>query len=354
MIQIRNSKMWRRLTWLLTLAMVAGLLPVCLLPAAAEEAHPAMRTYLVMPTVDQSNAGADYLTKMLTDELTLSITSVRGMAALEFDANSPVVQRAVNEGRVLPVQVEAGSTTAAAAIQLAAVLGTDAVVMTTIENAAWSDQPRQVKLIVSGAVYPVVGNYNPQTKEVSATPQTERTFKVVGAAPALGGYQGPDRPLFRDAIRDAVRQIAGLFVGIPATPGGGIQPRHKKADLSWLAYVIGVGLVAMFVATKKTNHTEAGALAPIPVQMHAETNGIRLLWQAPPLSNLTLLKYQIQRSYNGGAWQYIDQGQVGAGLTQFFDENLVSGEYRYRIAAVYTDQSVSAFATFTALTFTAP
>ena len=349
MTQIRNSKTWRRLTWLLTVVMVAGLVPLCLIPAAAEEAHPEVRTFLVMPTIDQSNAGADYLTRMLTDELTLAITSVKGLAALEFDANSPVVMRAVNEGRVLPVQVEAGSTTAAAAIQLAAVLGTDAVVMTTIENAAWSDQPRQVKLIISGSVYPVAGNYNPQTKEVSATPQTERTFKVVGASAALGGYSGSDHPLFRDAVRDGVRQIAGLFVGIPATSG--VQPKHKRTDLSWLAYVIGVGLVVMFVATKKTSHAAAGALAPIPVQLHVEANGIRLIWQAPPPGGLTLLKYQIQRSFNGGTYQFIDQGQVGPNDTQFFDESLPTGQYRYRIAAVYTNQSVSAFVSFSSVSF---
>jgi hypothetical protein len=82
-----------------------------------------------------------------------------------------------------------------------------------------------------------------------------------------------------------------------------------------------------------------------------ESNGIRLIWQPPSASNLTLLKYQIQRSFNNGPFQFIDQGQVSASQTQFFDQDLVPGEYRYRIAAVYTNQAVSPFATFTMITF---
>ncbi|NLO74743.1 MAG: fibronectin type III domain-containing protein [candidate division WS1 bacterium] len=352
MTQIRRSKTWRRLAWLLTLAVAATLMPVWAVPPAAAEIYPEdVRHFLVMPAVDQTGSGLDYLSKMLTGELVLAIASVKGLAALEFEPNNPSIRRAVSEGRVLPVQVEAGVTTPSAAIQLAQALGLEAVVLTTIENAAWSEHPRQVKLIVSGAVYPVEGNYDAQAREVTATPQTERTFKVVGASPSLAGYTGPDRPLYRDALRDAARQIAGVFVGLTPVSTGDARPT-RRSDYSWLAYVVGVGLLALLISnTKSSSKAPGGVLAPVPVRLQVESNGIRLVWQPPPPSDLTVFGYQIQRSFNGGPWQYIDQGQVTASMTQFFDQNLVSGEYRYRIAAVYTNQAVSPFINFVGVSF---
>jgi hypothetical protein len=111
-------------------------------------------------------------------------------------------------------------------------------------------------------------------------------------------------------------------------------------------------LLALLISnTKSSSKAPGGVLAPVPVRLQVESNGIRLVWQPPPPSDLTVFGYQIQRSFNGGPWQYIDQGQVTASMTQFFDQNLVSGEYRYRIAAVYTNQAVSPFINFVGVSF---
>jgi hypothetical protein len=350
MTEMRNSKSWRTLTWLVTLALVASLVPLCALPGAAQEAHPQLRTFLVMPTVDTTGAGVDYLSRMVMDQLALALTSQKGLAALEFLPTTPVVQRAVEEGRVLPVQFEAGTTTPAAAIGIAQALGVDAVILTTADSAVATDNPRQVKLVITGSVFSVAPNYNDQTKEVSATPQADRTFKVIGASQTLAGYSGSDRPLFHAAVMDAVGQITALMMGQPAYAS---YTSRKSNNLNWLAYVAGVALIVLLVANKGTSHAPAGALAPIPVSESIQPGGIQLSWDPPPASTLTLLKYQIQRSTNGGPYQYIDQGLVLAGTTTFFDQNLTTGSYQYRIAAVYTNQAVSPFANFNSVSFTA-
>lgn len=350
MTQLRTSRGWRTLTWLLTVAMITSLVPLCTIPGAAQAQQPDLRTYLVMPTVDQSGTGVTYLPRMVMDELALALAGQPGTAAIEFRATTPIIQRALEEGRVLPVQVEAGTTTPSAAIQLAQALDADAVILTTVDSAVTTDSPRQVKIVLTGSVFSVATNYDEQAKEVSATPQADHTFKFIGASPALAGYQGSDRSLYRDAAVGAVRQIVDLLVGRRLVVEGG---RRGASSLSWLGWIVGAGLVALLVANKGTSHTPADALAPIPVSQQVQANGILLTWNPPPPTTLVLFKYQIQRSRNGSAFQFIDGGTILAGQTSHFDPDLLSGQYVYRIRAVYTDQSVSPYANFTGVDFTA-
>ena len=88
--------------------------------------------------------------------------------------------------------------------------------------------------------------------------------------------------------------------------------------------------------------------------LRVESNAIRLFWQAPVPTELTLLRYQIKRSINNGAWHYIDQGNADASRTSWPDFDVTAGNsYQYRIRAVYTNQAVSdPWSVFNRITFT--
>jgi hypothetical protein len=85
--------------------------------------------------------------------------------------------------------------------------------------------------------------------------------------------------------------------------------------------------------------------------------GITLNWSAPKAGGLTLLGYQIQRQIDGGPYQYLNNGvPIAASTTSYFDNlaTIVSPgthSINYKIAAVYTNQAVSAFAVFSTVSF---
>lgn len=352
MTAIRRSRLWRTLAWLVVAAFTTTLLPMVAAPAQAQTTAP--RTVLVLPVVDQSGYGEARLSKWVSDELVLAITGKPGLAGTEFSNTSPLVRRAQAEGRLLPAQVENPPQTPAAAVAIGYALQTDAVLQVTIESLVMTEYPKQAKVSLSGELYSVAANYNRQTGEAAATPTAERTFKVVGASHPVTQYNGADRPLVREAIRGAVIQVATAVAG--GEPGRA-APSGKRGGNSWIGVVLVVGLLALLVSNvKNESRAPAGAFAPVPVALSVQAGGVQLTWQAPPPGGLTLLKYEIQRSVDGQPYQVIDNGLVGAGVTSFFDPltgitTTDSHLLRYRIAAVYTNQAVSAFANFSQVSF---
>ena len=73
MTAMHRSKTWRTLCWLLTLALVGMVLPAGLAPVAAQD-QAAVRTFLVLPAQDNSGAGLDYLSRLVSDEVVLAVT----------------------------------------------------------------------------------------------------------------------------------------------------------------------------------------------------------------------------------------------------------------------------------------
>lgn len=350
MTVIRRSKSWRTVTWLITLAVVASLVPIAVAPGAAQTVEEA-RKFLVLPAEDQSGSGVRYLSRDLTDEVVLALAAKSGVAGAEFRANSPQVRRAVAEGRLLSVQVEAKAQSPAAAVLVGHALKMDAVMMLTIESVVTTESPRQAKVGVSGEIYSVAANFNEQAGEAVPSPQAERTFNVIGASQEVAGYDRSDQPLIREAMRDAARQIAATAAGEEAVP---VQPARKKSGWKWIGVLIGVGVLAALVGNKGSgNQASAGALPPVSLTLKVEANGIRLLWAPPPAGDLIVNSYEIQRSLDGAPWQYIAGGaMLNAGATEWFDDNLVTGAYRYRISALYTDQAQSPWAYFNQISYT--
>ncbi len=348
MTVILRSRLCRTLYWLLMAAFIATLVPVAAGPVRAQEEGP--RKILVLPVSDHSGRGDARLSRWISDDLVLGITGKQGLAGLDFSATSPLVRRAISEGRVLPAQVETAPPSPSAAVVIGHALGADAVLQVTVEILVITEYPKQAKISLAGELYAVGANFNTQTGEASATPTSERTFKVVGESRLVTQYAGSDQPLIKEAVREAVGQVARAIAGEEATAP---KAPSRKRNTSWIAAVLVVGLLALVISgAKSDNRAPQGALPPVPVSLVVQTGGIQLTWRAPQVGDLTLLRYQIQRSVNGQPYQFIDGGLVGPGATSFFDNNVTSGErYRYRIAAVYTTQAVSAYANFTQIIF---
>lgn len=351
MTVIRRSKLWRTLSWLLVAAFVGMLLPAVAGPARAQEPGP--RIILVLPVADQSGRGDTRLSKWVADELVLGITGQKGLAGMEFSAISPLVRRAVAEGRVLPAQVETPPQSPAAAVTVGHALQADAVLQMTVESLVITEYPKQAKLSLAGELYSVSANYNQETGGAVATPTAERTFKAVGASRLVTQYAGADQPLIREAVRESALQVSRAIAGEEAAPTTA-APSHKR-NTAWVGVVLGLGLLALLVSGVNNDRSAPqGAFAPVPVSLVVQEGGFQLAWQAPPPGDLTLLRYQIQRSVDGQPYQLIDGGMVGPGLTTFFDSNVSTTErhlYRYRIAAVYTNQAASPFANFSQIAF---
>ena len=347
MTAMHKSKTWRTLCWLLSLALVGMIMPAGLAPVVAQDQE-AVRTFLVLPAQDNSGAGLSYLSRLLSDEVVLGVTGSPGLGAWEFNANAPQVRRAVAEGRLLPVEAESGTQSPAAALRVGNALGVDAVMLLQITQLSSRQGPSQASVVVKGQIYSVASNFSGEIREPVASPQAERSFQVTGVSREVAGYTGSTRALISEAVKDAAAQITAEAGGPAPAP---TEPARNQRELSWIAYALGVGLLALLVANSSTSRAPTNALAPVPVAVHVESGGIRLLWSAPSPSDLTLLKYQVQRSYNEGPWVFIDQGLAGAGVTQWFDDTLPPGAYRYRIGAVYTDQTVSPWANFSQVIF---
>ncbi len=351
MTVIRRSKLWRTLSWLLVLAFAGTLTPVVVGPAQAQEAGP--RTILVLPVADQSGRGDTRIARWIGNELVLGISGQEGLAGLEFNANSPLVRRAVSEGRVLPAQVETPPQTPTAAVAVGRALGVDAVLQMAVDTLVVTEYPKQAKISLSGELYSVAANYNFQTGEAAATPTAERTFRATGDSELVTRYDGSDQPLIRQAIQRATAQVAAAVAGDETAPQ--VAAPARKSKTSWVGIALGLGLLALLVSgLDKDEPAPAGAAPPVPVSLTIQTGGIQLVWQAPAPGGLTLLRYQIQRSVDGQPFQFIDGGMVGAAQTSFFDTDVSTTErhvYRYRIAAVYTTQAVSPFASFSQIAF---
>jgi hypothetical protein len=293
------------------------------------------------------------MVKWVSDELVLGITGKPGLEGVDYSAISPVVRRAISEGRILPAQIETPPQTPAAAVALGHALQVDAVLQVTIDSMVITEYPKQAKVSLSGELYDVAANFNPQTGEAAATPTAQRTFKVVGASSPVANYNGADSPLIHEAISDAVVLVSAAVAGEQPT----VAPAHHKNNNTWIAVVIVIGLVGVLVANvHNSSHAAAGAFPPVPVSQNIEAGGVQLTWNAPAASGLTLLRYQIKRQIDGGPFQFIDGGLVGASATSYFDNLstvLTPGEHSvtYQIAAVYTSQAVSPFATFSTVSF---
>ena len=353
MTAIRSSKLARPVSILLMAAMMALSLPVGFVTPAEAQAVAGM--LLLFPVLDRSDGSYPDAADRMTSALQMAIAEATGLRCAEFSASSPMVRRAVKEGQIRSVDVEAEVADPVKAIQIGYALGVDEVCLAMITSITVQEEPRRFEVVLAGQTYDVASNVDLESRQVVEKPVVSSSFGVSGQSLERAGYTGSDSPLLHEAIKKAAWKAAQVLAGKPAAEMAGVARKRSSNTWKWIIAGLIVAGLAM-AAHDSTSHPATGyspdAVAPVPLSMDIEPTSIRLHWQAPPGTSLVVLRYQIQRAVNGTAWNFIDNGNVDANDTSFADFNVTgSNTYAYRIRAQYTTSGPSAWANFDQVTF---
>lgn len=344
------------LCYVLVAAMLLPLLPCALPFAQAEERG---RTILLFGVTDETSSDLPELKKLATDAVQMAVDAVEGLECTEFSRTSPLVRRAVLEGRVLPTQVESGPTSPKDAVGIGHALGVDTVLLTSIQSYRSTTEPRSVEVILSGQAYDVRDNYDEEAgearREESIAPAY--AFGVVGTSRKIPGYEGSDRLLAREALSDGAYRVAKVLNGasISEVAQPKPEPRKENKAVKWLAVAAIVGLLVWAVSSagdKDETGPSPDAIPPTPQPLQVVgTNTIVIRWDPPTGTSFEVLRYELQRSVNGGSYAAFgsggDSGQVAAGTHEYADFD-VSGDntYSYRIRVIYRNSKYSNWVTF--------
>ena len=355
---IRSHKFTGAISVFLVVAMVGAIVPWNARPAVAGGVP---TTALLFAVADNSGSNVTGLAEMATNRIQVAMGKIEGLEVTEFHRSSPLVRRAVSEGRLLPIHMEAGVGDVPGAIIVGHTLGVEAIILATVKSVDAQMPPRRISLTLAGEYYLVGASYDEAAGQPIAAPQPEKSFVVTGTSRPRANYTGSDRPLVREALGDAASKFAQVIGGTPVSQLAAeyAQPR-KTSKMKWLGPLMIVGLLV--VALSNSGGDGDGAVtpadAPRPLRVEVDVNAIRLDWRwdgwqssVPPYPP-TLLCHEIERSMDGGAWGRIDNGVCGKERTSWPDYDVVAGNnYSYRIRAVYTDQSVSAWQLFSTVVF---
>ncbi|MGD9494835.1 MAG: fibronectin type III domain-containing protein [Armatimonadota bacterium] len=355
MTAIRSSKLVGPVSITLAALLLLLSVPASVLPTA--EAAGQDRLLLLFPVLDRSESGYAEVGERATDYLQMAISDIAGMRVTEFSRTSPMVRRAVEEGQIRSVDLEGEVTDPVTAIQMGYALGADDVCMATVMSIETRGEPAQVEVLLNGTCYGVQENVDPETMQIAERPKPASSFGVTGTSRERLGYTGTMPPLVREALMDAARRAAHVLAGKPAEQMAAEEAAAKRDTGAWrwalAALVIG-GLVLAASSDDDTGAPRREAVAPQPLRLQIEPAAIRLFWD-PPLTTLTVLRYDIQRSTdNGMTWNPVpgSQGNVEASDTSFADFDVHEGvSYRYRIRAQYTTAGPSPFAEFQSVEF---
>jgi len=360
MSSIRKCRRGRMLCYVLVGAMLLPLLP-CVAPAA--QAQERGRTILLFPVTDETSSDLPELRKLATDAVQMAVDAVEGLECSEFSRTSPLVRRAVLEGRVLPTQVEAGPTGPRDAVSIGYQLGVDTVLLTSVQSYLSTTEPRSVEVILSGQAYDVKENYDAEAgearREESIAPV--HAFGVVGTSRRIPGYEGSDRLLAREALSDAAYRVAKVLNGasISEVSQPKPEPRRESRTTKWLAVAAVVGLLVWAVSSMGKNDDtgpSVDALPPTPEPLQVVgSNTIVIRWDPPTGTSLELARYELQRSVNGGSWAAFGSGgeskNIPANQVRYSDYDVSSdNSYRYRIRSIYTNSTYSVWVEFAGVT----
>ncbi len=354
MTLIRTRWYGRAISYALLAAMLLGVAPCTLSSAHAGAKN---RTVLLFAVADESSSGLPELQKIATDALQMSIDDLKGLECTDFSPTSPLVRRALAEGRVLATQLQTGPTSVPDAVELGYALNVETVVIASIQSYRSTQQPRSVEVIISGQAYDVAANYNEEVGEASSKPAVAQAFGVVGTSRKLPGYRGSDRPLAREAIGEAAYRVARVLSGATisdvAKPTPTPKKKHKNRKI--LTYVLAIAAIAWLVSESGGDDDagpSADALPPVPQPLEPEgTDTIRVRWEAPSGTSFEVLRYQIQRRVDDGDWSFFGAGNASADVDRaarsFADFDVATGHsYAYRIRVFYTNSKFSQWAYF--------
>lgn len=352
MYAIRQRSTARTISLLLTLCLVSSVMPLGAVRADAAS----VSSVLVFPVLDESESTYEDLESRATSALEIATNGRAEFAASKFSRHSPLVVRAVSEGRLRQVDVEAADAASRdLALFIGHALGVDYVLIASVQSFEMESEPRQANVILAGQMYAVKGNVDEVTGEVVEEPAVFRAFGVKGSSSPRANYVGSDNPLISEAMRDAGHKAALTLAGKPLEDLPTADKESKR--WKWVLYALAVGVLMIAVNNASSSPPTPGPAAQVkPVaNLHLQElqTNIRLIWDEPTGTTLQVLHYEVSRSVDGGGFSLLTSA-LGPGTTYYTDINTLTGRhvYQYRIRVLYTNGEASQYAYSGALAFT--
>lgn len=341
---IRTHHLTRKLCLVLIAVMTLSLAPMGL-----GLAQTPAKTVLVFPLANAIEGAPASLGDTAANAIALAIGDLPGMEATPFLSTSPSVRRAVSEGRVREVDVEEANRDLGTCLMIGNALRADYVVIGNVQSLVQREGPVGVDVIVSGQMYDVQSNLSPDSGEAVPEPKVFRAFGVSGSSVGRARYTGSNDTLVLEALRDAAGKAAQAISGRVVETG---TPSSKRVSsgYKWVILALLVGGLMLAVNGSGGGSEKApaaDAYPPTGLTLEIQDAALALSWQEPTGTTLTVLRYQVWRSVDGGSFARVDPGNLGAGSTSYTDYNTVSGDhtYQYRVRVIYTSGDTSPYAT---------
>ncbi|HCU34030.1 MAG TPA: hypothetical protein DGT21_00895 [Armatimonadetes bacterium] len=354
---IRTQNTTRSICLFLIVALLMTIAPVGLV-MAAPGSDEGTASVLVFPVLDETESGIEGLGHKATIALESAINNQKGFSATRYSKHSALVGRAVSEGRLREVDVEAGETAAKGlALFIANVIGMDYVVLASINSVDIQEDGQAAKVILAGQSYAVKGNVDEASGEVVEEPKVDKAFGTAGESSPRAGYEGGPGPLISEAMRGAAHKAAATLAGKPPTD---VTPKAQQRGTGmgkWLPYIIAVAVLALGVASANKNDPAPGPAeqaTPITnLSIEGLQTNIRLTWNAPTGTTLEILRYEIWRNVDGAGFSILPV-TVGPDAVGYTDTGVLTGThtYQYRVRVLYTSGVASEYKYTGNLTFT--
>ncbi len=218
-------------------AATAGVMGISLIVAPAIQAAAAatesgkprtLVVYAVEPNPDV-NAGSS-LARTVTRAIVRGAGAASGASIVPFSEDNPSVQRALSESSIRPDEVRSAQESVAVASRLAAELGGDHALLTTIDTYRFDPSARSVTLTVSAQLVDV---------------KAKRSIKIVSVSGSAADSALDQDALDRRAAADAASKLCAELFGV--TPEQAIA--HKSTSA-----VPAVEKSEPVVKSKKTNN----------------------------------------------------------------------------------------------------
>ena len=278
MILIRSHRFTGPVALFLAVALVIAIAPGMATTVQAADGGTAV---LLLPAADESGSEFSDLGEMTTNKLQAAVGSIEGIDVTEFHPTSPLVRRAISEGRLLSGQVEVEVGDVAGAIEIGHKLGMDAILLTTITSVDVHSSVRYLTVTLKGEYFEVKSNYDEAVGQPSSALWPEKSFTETGTSHPRANYTGSDRPLLREALDDAVTKFAEVMAGTPAGELAA-KPREseKTSKWKWLGPLLVLGLVAFIVGS--SGGGDDGLTRGQPVRILLATDALARLQDARP------------------------------------------------------------------------
>jgi|LSQX01.3.fsa_nt_gb hypothetical protein len=352
MYEIRRRSNARTISLAVVFCMVSSLIPIGIVSAQTEPAT----SVLVFPILDESESGYEDLGPRASSAMEIALNAQPGYAANKFTRHSALVQRAVAEGRIRQVDVEAADTASRdMALFLGHELGFATILIASVQSFEIDRETQQANVILSGQLYSVKDNVDEATGIAVDEPTVLRAFGVKGSSTPRADYTGADNPLISEALRDAARKAALSLAGLPQD-----QVAAEKKDgknLRWAIYALAVAALIVGVNNAGSSPPKAGPadqVKPVTnVLLQTLQTNLRVSWNEPTGTALQVLRYEVSRNVDGGSFSVISSN-LSPGSTQYTDIDTLSGRhvYQYRVRVLYANGQASGYTYSGAIAFT--